>query len=40
MEELNEETNLLEKELLILKSDRRVYNRAAIFNDIFHEKKM
>lgn len=40
MEELYEETNLLEKELLILKSDRRVNNRAVIFNDIFKEKKI
>ncbi len=40
MEELNEDTNLLEKELLILKSDPRLNNRSIIFNDIFHEKKM
>ncbi len=40
LEKLKEEEDLLEKECLILRNDKRLNQRAVIFQDVFIEKQM
>lgn len=40
LEKLREEEDLLEKECLILRNDKRLNQRAVIFQDVFIEKQM